>query len=126
MISFQVENMTSEAALAGMDQEWGPNADLAKANEDEHKERKRQAALAKGDRSNSMRVNPAAAAAQKKLHERVGTALFAAWVAFLLFVLLWMLQAFPRMNGYPLETWVPTRCQHAAFAAENKALCGLE
>ena len=56
----------------------------------------------------------------------LGTILFAGWMFFFLFLLLWMLRALPGLNGYPVENWVPTKCQYEDYAEANKALCGLE
>ena len=56
----------------------------------------------------------------------LGTVLFAGWIFFFLLLLLWMLRTLPGLNGYPIETWVPTKCQYEDYAEANKALCGLE
>jgi hypothetical protein len=83
-------------------------------------------AAARGEGAQSVRRDPRKELAKQERERVLGMALFASWMAFLLFLLLWMLQAFPGMQGYPIVTWVPTKCHKKTFAAANKALCGLE
>ena len=73
-----------------------------------------------------MQRDPRKELAKQERERMLGMALFVSWMVFLLFLLLWMLQAFPGMQGYPIVTWVPTKCHKKTFAAANKALCGLE
>jgi len=68
----------------------------------------------------------AALAAKHRVDDLIARILFAAWVIAFIWVLLWMLQVFPNMNGYPIETWTPTRCSRKEYAAANPVLCGVE
>jgi|AntAceMinimDraft_1070359.scaffolds.fasta_scaffold486231_2 hypothetical protein len=71
-----------------------------------------------------MQRDPRKELAKQERERMLGMALFVSWMVFLLFLLLWMLQAFPGMQGYLIE--VPTKCRKKTFAAANEALCGLE
>jgi hypothetical protein len=66
----------------------------------------------------------AALAAKHRVDHFVAFVLFAVWGVALVWVLLWMLRVFPRARGYPVETWVPSRCAHGEYAAANPVLCG--
>ena len=66
----------------------------------------------------------AALAAKHRVDHFVALVLFAVWGVALVWVLLWMLRVFPRARGYPVETWVPSRCARGEYAAANPVLCG--
>jgi len=68
----------------------------------------------------------AALAAKHRVDDLIAKILFAAWVVVFIWILLWMLQVFPNLDGYPIETWTPTRCSREEYAAANPALCGVE